>query len=69
MLVLRRLILLPQVLIGAEPVKRKLTLNSILNICDNSESSFDAQSPTFQNLTIEFRVFTCQQLNLIISLS
>lgn len=69
MLVLRRLILLPQVLIGAEPVKRKLTLNSILNICDNSESSFDVQSPTFQNLTIEFRVFTCQQLNLIISLS
>lgn len=69
MLGLRGLILLPQVLIGAEPVKRKLTLNSILIICDNSESSFDAQSPTFQNLTIEFRVCTCQQLNLIISLS
>ena len=65
MMGLRGLILLPQVLIGAEPVK----LNSILNICDNSESSFDAQSPTFQNLTIEFRVCTCQQLNLIISLS
>ena len=69
MLVLRGLILLPQVLIGAEPVKRKLTLHSILNICDNSESSFDAQSPTFPNLTIEFRVFTYQQLNLLISLS
>ena len=51
MLGLRGLILLSQVLIRAEPVKRKLTLNSILNICDNSESSFDAQSPTFQNLT------------------
>ena len=49
MLGLRGLILLPQVLIGAEPVKRKLTLNSILNICDNSESSFDAQSPKFDN--------------------
>ena len=68
MLGLRGLILLSQVLIGAEPDKRKLTLNSILNICDNSESSFDAQSATFQNLTIEFRVCTCQQLNLIISL-
>lgn len=69
MLGLRGLILLPQVLIGAEPVKRKLTLDSILKICDNSESSFDAQSPTLQNLTIEFRVCTFQQLNLIISLS